>query len=99
MMISTFLHSLYLLIGQNVIGGFLNYQHDAILELKIRKLLVVRILRTVNNQSCLHRTCSFSAGVFVADLERWEQQEITAHLDHWLSLNAKCVEMTSRATC
>ncbi|XP_033097810.1 glycosyltransferase 8 domain-containing protein 1-like [Anneissia japonica] len=32
--------------------------------------------------------CSFNAGVFVADIDEWKKQGITARIDFWIKLNA-----------
>jgi hypothetical protein len=34
-------------------------------------------------------TCSFNAGVFVADLVQWRKTNVTARLVHWLELNTR----------
>lgn len=33
--------------------------------------------------------CSFNAGVFVADVDEWRKQNITAKLDYWVTLNSR----------
>ena len=35
------------------------------------------------------QTCSFSAGVFVADVRKWKENDITDKLEYWLELNTR----------
>lgn len=35
--------------------------------------------------------CSFNAGVYVADMDRWRAANVTSDLLYWLELNTRCV--------
>ncbi|XP_062505661.1 glycosyltransferase 8 domain-containing protein 1-like isoform X2 [Corticium candelabrum] len=35
------------------------------------------------------QTCSFSAGVFVADVKRWREHDVTIKLEYWSELNTR----------
>jgi lipopolysaccharide biosynthesis glycosyltransferase len=34
-------------------------------------------------------TCSFNAGVFVTDIRKWRDNDITDKLEYWMELNTK----------